>query len=99
MLCNRCVLIVLLVLTNLSHAQDVLPSEHELIRQLVRQVKELQEKVEILEIQQRREAGDAYHSASVEPVISASSKIEDSSGPPPESVLQQLHENHGIQWK
>jgi Tfp pilus assembly protein FimV len=45
---NRTAILLLLV-TSLSHAQNAVPTEHELIQQLAQQVMALQEKVVALE--------------------------------------------------
>ena len=87
---------ILLLLASLGHAQDVTPSEHETIQQLVQQVKDLQDKVKVLESQPR---------ASVSSDVAASPQA---GAPPPqdpasdtqnESLSQEIHRLNGIQWR
>src|SRR6202171_185727 len=89
--------IVLLLVASLSHAQDAAPSEREMIQQLVQQVKALQEKVTVLESQQR--AGDPAN-ADATPQPTSPPTPQDADNPAqPASFLQELHELHGIQWR
>src|SRR6202047_4826701 len=89
--------IVLLLVASLSHAQDAAPSEREMIQQLVQQVKALQEKVTVLESQQR--AGDpANADATPQPVSAPPPQAADNPAQPA-SFLQELHEPRGIQWR
>ena len=89
--------ILLLVVANLSHAQVAAPSEPEMIQQLVLQVKALQEKVELLESQQR--ASDPVNAdAGAHPVNTPTLPAVDSNAPPA-SLIQELHELRGIQWR
>jgi hypothetical protein len=91
---NRAAIILLLV-ANLSHAQDAAPSEREMIQQLVQQVKALQEKVEMLESQQR--TGDhADTDSAAQPVSIPTLQAADNNAPP---ASQELHELRGIQWR
>src|SRR5882762_8599096 len=89
--------IVLLLVASLSHSQDAAPSEREMIQQLVQQVKALQEKVAVLEPQQR--AGDlANADATPQPVSAPTPQAADNPAQPA-SFLHELHELHGIQWR
>jgi hypothetical protein len=96
---SRWVLTVLLVITVVTHAQDSLQSDRELIQQLVRQVKELQEKVQALEVRKPSASGDPAGGPAPLAVVSPPSETADGGTAPLQSILQQLHENHGIQWK
>ena len=87
--------IVLLLVANLSHAQDAAPSEREMMQELVQQVKALQEKVEMLESQQR--TGDhADTDSAAQPVNTPTLQAADKNAPP---ASPELHELHGIQWR
>jgi hypothetical protein len=94
--CNRTVIALLLLTSGLGHAQDTTPSERETIQKLVQQVKELQEEVKVLESQR---ASDANQSAVPQPVASPAPAEEKASSTQPESLAQELHELHGIQWR
>src|SRR6266403_5764064 len=87
----------LLFVANLSHAQDAAPSEREIIQQLVQQVKTLQEKVTALESQQRA-SGPVNANTASQPETTLTSQAEDNTVPPA-SLLQELHELRGIQWR
>src|SRR6266852_5605992 len=89
--------VVLLLVANLSHAQDANPSEPEMIQQLVQQVKALQEKVTVLESQQRTSGSSNADAASQ----SVSTPAPQAAATPaqPASFLQEVHELHGIQWR
>jgi hypothetical protein len=96
--CKLTVIALLMLTSRLSHAQDAAQSDGETVQQLVQQVKELQDKVKVLQSQQ---------GSGTNPSQSATSQSAD--GPPPaqeeasniqrESLAQQLHELHGIQWR
>jgi hypothetical protein len=93
---NRTTIILLLVVARLSHAQDAGPSEREMIQQLVQQVKTLQEKVNVLESQQR--PGSASNAdATSQPASTTTPPAADNAQPA--SLPQGLHELHGIQWR
>jgi hypothetical protein len=96
MLCNRTVIALLLLTSSLGHAQDTTLSERETIQKLVQQVKELQEEVKALESQR---ASDANQSAVPQPVASPAPAEEKAGSTQPESLAQELHELHGIQWR
>src|SRR5437879_6137884 len=87
----------LLFVASLSHAQDVAPSEREIIQQLVQQVKTLQEKVTALESQQRA-SGPSNADTTPQPASTPTPQPADNNAQPA-SVLQELHELHGIQWR
>jgi hypothetical protein len=94
--CIRAALILLLI-SGLSHAQDAVPSDHELIQQLAQQVKTLQEKVDVLESQHR--AGEIPDTgATPTPLRTPPAQAADSEGQSP-SLMQELREAHGIQWR
>src|SRR6266436_4133004 len=87
----------LLFVASLSHAQDAAPSEREIIQQLVQQVKTLEEKVTALESQQRA-GGPSNADTTPQPASTPTSQALDNNAQPA-SVLQELHELHGIQWR
>jgi hypothetical protein len=87
----------LLFVASLSHAQDAAPSEREIIQQLVQQVKTLQEKVTALESQQRA-SGPSNADTTPQPASTPTPQPADNNAQPA-SVLQELHELHGIQWR
>ena len=88
---------LLLIVANLCHAQDAVPSESEMIQRLVQQVKVLQEKVGLLESRQR--ASDPVNaSAASQPEATPTSETADNNASPA-SFLQELHELRGIQWR
>src|ERR1700674_5199544 len=89
--------IVLLLVASLSHAQDAAPSERELIHQLVQQVKALQEKVTVLESQQR--AGDPANADATPQPVSPPTPQDADNNAQHRSFLQELHEPRGIQWR
>jgi len=94
--CNRTVIALLLLTSSLGHAQDTTPSERETIQKLVQQVKELQEEVKLLESQR---ASDANQSAVLQPVGGPAPEEEKAGNTQHESLAQELHELHGIQWR
>jgi hypothetical protein len=89
--------IILLFIASLSHAQDATPSEREMIQQLVQQVTALQEKVQVLESQQRTN-GPSTADATPQPARAATPQAADNNAQPA-SLPQELHEFHGIQWR
>src|SRR3984893_2687776 len=90
--------IILLFIATLSHAQDAAPSEREMIQQLVQQVTVLQEKVKVLESQQRTNGPSTADAATPQPASVAAPQAADNNGQP-SSLPQELHEFHGIQWR
>src|ERR1700704_5477032 len=89
--------VVLLLVASLSHAQDATPSEREMIQQLVQQVKALQQKVDVLESQQRA-SGPSNADATPQSVSTATPQDAENNAKPV-SLIQELHELHGIQWR
>jgi hypothetical protein len=87
---------VLLLLSSLCYPQDATPTDPETIRQLVQQVKDLQERVKLLESQQSHAEASTPDSTKppVPPVIESADQT-----PPAPAVWQELHEVHGIQWR
>ena len=98
---NRAAIMLLLVASlsfpRRSSAQDAAPSDREMIQQLVQQVKALQEKVTVLE-SQRRASDPANADAATQPVSAPALQAADNN-PQPASLLQELHELRGIQWR
>jgi len=103
---NRTAILLLLV-ASLSHAQDAVPSqgdrserdpsEHEMIQQLVQQVKALQEKVAALESQRRVNAPSNTDATS--PSVSTPTPQPADNDAPPPFLAQELHELRGFQWQ
>jgi hypothetical protein len=89
--------IILVFIASLSHAQDTAPSEREMMQQLVQQVTVLQEQVRVLESQQRAN-GPSTADATPQPASTATPQAADNTAQPA-SLLQELHEFHGIQWR
>jgi hypothetical protein len=89
--------IVLLLLINLGNAQDASSSDREMIRQLVQQVKELQEKVKVLESQHSDTLASDPDSILSRVSKNAPETMGNTMEPP--SVAQELHEVHGIRWR
>ena len=89
--------VVLLLVASLSHAQDAGQSEREMIQQLVQQVKALREKVTALESQQR--AGDPVNVDATPQPVSAPAPQDADNPAQPASLLQELRELRGIQWR
>jgi hypothetical protein len=90
--------ILLLMVAGVSPAQEagpLDPSEHEIVQQLVLQVKALQEKVAALEAQKLAPApsGDV-----VAPPVGVAAPVAGDEVQPV-SILQELHELRGIQWR
>src|SRR6202035_478067 len=94
--CNRTVIALLLLTSSLGYAQDTTPSERETIQKLVQQVKELQDEVKLLESQR---ASDANQSAAPQPVAGPAPAEEKAGSTQRQSLAQELHELHGIQWR
>jgi len=90
--------IILVFIANLSHAQDAIPSEREMIQQLVQQVTVLQEKVKVLESQQQRADAPSTADATPQPPSAASPQAADNNAQPA-SLPQEQQEFHGIQWR
>jgi hypothetical protein len=86
---------VLLLLSSLCYPQDTPSTDPETIRQLVQQVKDLQERVKLLESQQNHTDASTRDSSNL-PMPSA--EPADQTAPAP-TVGQELHEAHGIQWR
>jgi hypothetical protein len=95
--CNRTAIALLMLTSSLSHAQNAAPSEREMVQQLVQQIKELQDKVKELESQQGSGA-NPIQSGTFQPADGPPSE-EEVSNIQRESLAQQLHELHGIQWR
>src|SRR6266849_786720 len=80
-----------------SYAQDAAPSDQEMIQQLVQQVKALQEKVTVLESQQRA-SGPSNADTTPQPASTPIPLAADNNAQPA-SLLEELHELRGIQWR
>jgi hypothetical protein len=77
------------------YPQDASPSDAETVGQLVQQVKDLQERVRILEAQQNHESASTPNpSTPATPSVGAP----DLTAPVP-TVAQELHQTRGIQWR
>jgi hypothetical protein len=87
--------VILLVVASLSHAQDAAPSEREMIQQLVQQVTELKEKVKVLESQQ---TGGTSNADTTPRTVSTDTPQAVDNDARAASLIQELHELHGIQW-
>ena len=96
--CNRTAIALLMLTSSLGYAQDAVPSERETIQQLVQQVKELQERLKVLESQQGSSA-NSVQSANPQPADAPPPPPEEASNTQRESWAQELHELHGIQWR
>jgi hypothetical protein len=94
--CNRAA-IVLLFVASLAHAQDVTPSDRETINELAREVKELQEKVKLLESGERS-TDTPTSDAPGQPPSTPTPQNADYHAQPP-SPAEELHELRGIQWR
>jgi hypothetical protein len=98
--CRRTVIALLTVTSSLGHAQDAAPSVRETIQQLVQQVKELQDKVKVLESQPGFGANPGQGSGSTyQPAAGPSPTQEEASNLQRESLPEELHELHGIKWR
>src|SRR3984957_1493818 len=95
---------VLLLLSSLCYPQDTTLTDPETIRQLVQQVKELQERVKLLESQQKESQQKESQQNPVEastpspnppvPLVESADKTA-----PVPNVGQEPREVHGIQWR
>jgi hypothetical protein len=95
---KRKLIALLLFTASLSHAQDGAPSERQMIQQLVLQVQALQERVKLLESQQQ--GGVASDAPPVAQAASTTdSQAAETATAPPDSLLEELHELRGIQWR
>jgi hypothetical protein len=97
--------IIFVFIASVSHAQDVAPSDREMIQQLVQQVKELQDKVkeqqdkvEVLE-SQRPPGANSIQGATAQVAGVPPPAQEEATNTPRESLPEALHELHGIQWR
>jgi hypothetical protein len=97
MQCKRTAIALLMLTSSLGYAQDA-PSEREMVQQLVQQVKELQDKVKALE-SQPGSSTNSSQSPNPQPVGVPPPAQEEVSNTPRESLSQELHEFHGIQWR
>jgi hypothetical protein len=86
---------VLFMFSSLCYPQDPTPTDPETIRQLIQQVKDLQERVRILESRQSQ-AGASTPNPPNLPIPSV--EVADQTGPTP-AILQEIHETRGIQWR
>jgi hypothetical protein len=86
---------VLFLFSSLCYPQDTAPTDPETIRQLVQQVKDLQERVRILESQQSRAGASTPNSPSL-PIPSTEPTEQAATAP---TILQEVHEARGIQWR
>src|SRR5580698_1113340 len=96
---------VLLLFSGLCYPQDTSPTDPETIRQLVQQVKDLQERVKLLESQQnqaRQNGSQQNHTdtSTLNPSNPPTPPVEvaDQTVPNP-GILQEIHETRGIQWR
>src|SRR6202163_2042374 len=89
--------IILFPVASLSPAQEAAPSERETIQQLVQEMKAVQEKLKVLESQQRA-SGPSNADATPQPVSTPAPQAADNNAQPA-SLSQELHELHGIQWR
>src|SRR5260370_11316279 len=80
-----------------SYAQDAAPSGRGLTQQAVEQVKALQERVTVLESQQRA-SGPSNADTTPQPPSTPVPQAADNNAQPA-SLLEELHELHGIQWR
>jgi len=85
----------LLLLSTVCYPQDPAPTDTDTIRQLVQQLKDLQERVKILESQQSRADGAIPSSSNIP---TPPTELEDQTGTIPTEELER-HEAHGIQWR
>jgi hypothetical protein len=92
---NRAAIMLLLV-ANLSYAQDAAPSDREMIQQLVQKVNALEAKVKRLESQHGVDNPPDAKATAEPPLSTPDPQIADNSAQP---LAEQLHESHGIQWQ
>ena len=86
---------VLFLFSSLCYPQDATPTDPDTIRQMVQQVKDLQERVRILESPQSHADVSIPTSPNL-PIPSV--ELAERAAPAPDSA-QELHEVHGIQWQ
>jgi hypothetical protein len=86
----------LLLLSSLCYPQDTAPTDPETIRQLVQQVKDLQERVKLLESQQNHAEAPKPDSSNLPAPTVVESADQTTSAP---TVAQEPHDVHGIQWR
>jgi hypothetical protein len=86
---------VLFLLSSLCYPQESTPTDPETTGQLVQQVKDLQERVRILESKQNH--ADASTPNSPNPPIPSVEPAERAAPAP--TILQEIHETRGIQWR
>jgi hypothetical protein len=98
MRCFNGTVLLLLLAASLGHAQEATPSDQETVRQLVQQVKDLQEKVKALEARQPPVATASTTATPSQAIDPALENTQDS-GVKLASAEHELHEFHGIQWK
>jgi hypothetical protein len=90
-------ILFLIVLARMGHAQGTLVSDREMIQQLAQQIKTLQEKVVTLE-SQPRPATPTGEDITPQPANTSTMQAADDPAPPA-SLLQEIHELRGIQWR
>jgi hypothetical protein len=97
MRCLNGTTVLLLLIASLGHAQEADKSDQETVRQLVQQVRELQDKVKVLESQHPATA------AAIPPVSAPPASTTAENVPENDVKLafaeQERHEFHGIQWR
>jgi hypothetical protein len=86
---------VLFLLSSLCYPQEATPVDPETIRQLVQQVKDLQERVRILEAQQGHASVSTPNSQNL-PIPSVEPAEQAATAP---TILEEIHEARGIQWR
>jgi hypothetical protein len=96
---------VLLLFSGLCYPQDTSSTDPETIRQLVQQVKDLQERVKLLESQQNQSGQNGSQqnhtdTSTLNPSNPPTPPVEvaDQTAPNP-GILQEIHETRGIQWR
>src|SRR6202167_3652747 len=96
---------VLLLFSGLCYPQDTSSTDPETIRQLVQQVKDLQERVKLLESQQNQSGQNGSQqnhtdTSTLNPSNPPTPPVEvaDQTVPNP-GILQEIHETRGIQWR
>src|SRR5450755_3303810 len=86
---------VLFLLSSQCYPQDITPTDPEAIRRLVQQLKDLQERVRVLESQQNHaDASTPNSSNPPTPRVEPTDRTESD-----RSVAEELHEVRGIQWR
>jgi hypothetical protein len=81
---------ILLTLTSFCLAQDSTSSDSETIRQLVLEVKELQQEVQILKAKEQTPGAEP-----IDANVTSSAPEQ----APPQETLPNMHDVHGIQWR